>query len=344
MASLPSLETLPEELIEIICADLDIESKAAMALLQLIPSFADKYLRAYREYRVKLSNELTTELQDPDLDPEDRREFAYDYPHIVGLRKRNKMAMLIKLLNLRPVRGPLASAQYQGLYNIFYIDHDPLPEAEDNEFEVILYDDEGVKGNYWSRRLGRLIYFVNHSYRKINEEEHDQEDVDAASNGFINDLAEAMKTRINLRITATTTPGLIKRICDEALCDNVPAVIKQEHIRGWRVLQPEELYRGQQPSYSTVYWCKTPGVERIVWVHSTIPLDDLTDDDFKDISIFRMITILRKVDRGWSVRTWGEELGMTIFQLLLNEIAQAEDQNDQPQFVLACGFENTALI
>jgi len=93
MASLPSLETLPEELIEIICANLDIESKAAMALLQLIPSFADKYLRAYREYRVKLSNDLTTELQDPDLDPEDPSEFDYDYPHIVG--RRNKMATLI---------------------------------------------------------------------------------------------------------------------------------------------------------------------------------------------------------------------------------------------------------
>ena len=320
----PSLETLPEELIEIICANLDIESKAAMALLQLIPSFADKYLRAYREYRVKLSNDLTTELQDPDLDPEDPSEFDYDYPHIVG--RRNKMATLIKLLNLRPVRGPLASAQYKGLYNISYIDDDPLPEAEDHEFEVILYDDEVVKGNYWSRRLGRLIYFVNHSYRKINEEEHDQEDVDAASDGFINDLAEAMKTRINLRIKATTTPGLIKRICDEGLCENVPAVIEQEHIRGCCVLQPEELYWGQQPSYSTVYWCKTPGVERIVWVHSTIPLTDLTDDDFKNISIFRMNTILRKVDRGWSVASWGEELGMTIFQLLLNVFAALQSK------------------
>lgn len=340
MASRPSLETLPEELIEIICSHLDIESKAAIALLQLNPRLKDKYLR---EYRVKLSNDLTTVLQNKDFDP----DFTPQSDSNIFKYYRDAMATLIQLLKLRPVRGPLPVEQYAGLHDISFVNNDPLPEAEDVKLEKIMYNEDlEVIGNYWSKRLGRLIYFNHESYRKIDKPAHDQDDLDDASDGFINDLAEAMKSRINLPIKATTTPALINH-----LCRGIPSAsaIEQKHIRGSHVMQPEDNDI-PVPSYSTVYWRKTDEMEHIVWVHSKKPLGELKGEDFTNIpifggavQIFRMRTILRKIGSRWSILEWREELGSTIYQLLLNE-RDREDLDDPEQLVFACGFEDTALF
>lgn len=342
MASRPSLETLPEELIEIVCSHLDIESKAAIALLQLVPRLKDKYLREYREYRVKLANELTRVLQDKNFDP----DFTPQSNSNIFEYYRDAMATLIKLLKLRPVRGPVPAEQYAGLYKISYIgDKEVLREADYLELEKIMYTDEEeegddsleVIGNYWSKRLGRLIDLNFESYRTIGELTHTQGDLNDASDGYINDLAEAMKSRINLPITTTTTPALI-----DYLCRDSPNAIEQKHIRGSRVMQPQDNDISV-PSYSTVYWRKTGEIEYIVWVHSKKPLTDLKQEHFAEPKTFRMRTILRKIGSRWSILEWREELGSTIYQLLLNELYR-EDKYDPQEHVFACGFEDTTLF
>lgn len=331
------LDRLPEELIEIICSHLDIESKAAIALLNHIPSLKDRYIKEYHakcEQRVIFSNELTRVLQSEKLRP----DFKLWRGPKFGERYRPTMATLIKLLKLGSVRGPLLAEQFSGLYLIAYINNEPLPEAEDQLMDKITYDDEDahprvVEGNYWSKRLGRLIIYVFESY----------DTDDAASIGFINDLAEAMKIRIHLKIEDTFSSELIQYIQEDIYKISSEDI---EHIRVSRVMQSEnnELFTRLTPSYSTVYWCKTAGQEWIVWVHSTIPLTDLKREHFALSSkTFRMRTILHKSEERWSIVEKDEELGSTIFQLLLNDTVR-KDPNDPVHHVLACGLEDTALF
>lgn len=151
-----------------------------------------------------------------------------------------------------------------------------------------------------------------------------------------------MKIRIHLKIEDTFSSELIRHIQDiyKISLEDI------KHIRGSRMMQPEdnEWSETYTPSYSTVYWCKTAGQECIVWVHSTIPLTDLKWEHFALSSkTFRMRTILHKLKEHWSIITKDEELGSTIYQLLLNDTVR-EDLNDPVDHVLACGFEDTALF